>query len=103
MISHVLMVWICWCSSAVLQITISPDVEGLLGFSVRGGSDHGLGIFVCSVDEDSEAYEKGIRVGHVIRKANGVSFERITQENAIEVCLLEYCHISLCSGQQRIH
>eukprot|EP00117_Sycon_ciliatum_P004748 scpid49566/ scgid8986/ Whirlin len=68
-----------------IKITISPDVEGLLGFSVRGGSDHGLGIFVCSVDEDSEAYEKGIRVGHVIRKANGVSFERITQENAIEV------------------
>lgn len=29
--------------------------DGRLGFSVRGGSEHGLGIFVSKVEDDSSA------------------------------------------------
>lgn len=36
-------------------ITVDKSVDGKLGFSVRGGSEHGLGIFVSKVEDDSTA------------------------------------------------
>lgn len=34
---------------------MEKSVDGKLGFSVRGGSEHGLGIFVSKVEEGSAA------------------------------------------------
>ena len=34
-----------------------------LGISIRGGSEHGLGIYVSKVDEASVAEAYGIKVG----------------------------------------
>ena len=38
-------------------ITVDKSVDGRLGFSVRGGSEHGLSIFVSKVEDDSTAGE----------------------------------------------
>lgn len=39
-------------------ITVDKSVDGKLGFSVRGGSEHGLSIFVSKVEDNSTAGEK---------------------------------------------
>lgn len=39
-------------------ITVDKSVDGRLGFSVRGGSEHGLSIFVSKVEDNSAAGEK---------------------------------------------
>lgn len=39
-------------------ITVDKSVDGRLGFSVRGGSEHGLSIFVSKVEDNSMAGEK---------------------------------------------
>lgn len=36
-------------------ITVDKSVDGKLGFSVRGGSEHGLSIFVSKVEDNSTA------------------------------------------------
>lgn len=36
-------------------ITVDKSVDGKLGFSVRGGSEHGLSIFVSKVEDNSAA------------------------------------------------
>lgn len=42
-------------SDIINAITVEKSVDGKLGFSVRGGSEHGLGIFVSKVEEGSAA------------------------------------------------
>ena len=37
-----------------------------LGISIRGGSEHGLGVYVSKVDEASVAEAYGIKVGYII-------------------------------------
>lgn len=39
-------------------ITVDKSVDGKLGFSVRGGSEHGLSIFVSKVEDNSSAGER---------------------------------------------
>lgn len=48
-------------SDVINAITVEKSVDGKLGFSVRGGSEHGLGIFVSKVEEGSTA-GKRVRV-----------------------------------------
>lgn len=36
-------------------ITVDKSADGKLGFSVRGGSEHGLSIFVSKVEDNSTA------------------------------------------------
>lgn len=36
-------------------ITVDKSVDGKLGFSVRGGSEHGLSVFVSKVEDNSTA------------------------------------------------
>lgn len=52
-----------WCclatggddSEDIHTITVDKSEDGRLGFSVRGGSEHGLGIFVSKVEDNSSA------------------------------------------------
>ena len=48
----------------------SGGEEGVLGFSVRGGIEHGLGIYVKDVVSGSSAHLNGLRVGDEITEAN---------------------------------
>ncbi|XP_075573925.1 PDZ domain-containing protein 7 [Pelecanus crispus] len=72
-------------SDIINAITVEKSVEGKLGFSVRGGSEHGLGIFVSKVEEGSAAEQAGLCVGDKITEVNSVSLENITMSSAVKV------------------
>ncbi|XP_053728348.1 PDZ domain-containing protein 7-like [Synchiropus splendidus] len=66
-------------------ITVDKSIDGKLGFSVRGGSEHGLSIFVSKVEDNSTAEEAGLQVGDKLVEVNGVSLESITMSSAVKV------------------
>ena len=45
--------------------------ENGLGFTLRGGAEHGLGHFVSGVEAGSEAEKKGLKAGDQIVGVNG--------------------------------
>eukprot|EP00794_Sanderia_malayensis_P015946 gene15946-17549_t len=55
------------------------------GFSVRGGAENGLGIFVSSVEEDSIAEKKNLMVGDQIIKLNEHNFQNIESGKAVQI------------------
>lgn len=61
--------------------------EGL-GFSIRGGSEHGVGIYVSLVEPGSLAEKQGLRVGDQIMKVNDRIFEKVTHAEAVKVSLV---------------
>ncbi|KAM4636715.1 PDZ domain-containing protein 7 [Discoglossus pictus] len=72
-------------SDSILAINVDKSPDGKLGFSVRGGSEHGLGIFVSKVEEGSSAEFAGLCVGDKIAEVNGISLESITMGSAVKV------------------
>uniref|UniRef100_A0A3Q0RXL8 PDZ domain containing 7 n=1 Tax=Amphilophus citrinellus TaxID=61819 RepID=A0A3Q0RXL8_AMPCI len=66
-------------------ITVDKSVDGKLGFSVRGGSEHGLSIFVSKVEDNSAAEAAGLLVGDKLVEVNGISLESITMSSAVKV------------------
>ncbi|XP_067858800.1 PDZ domain-containing protein 7a [Heptranchias perlo] len=72
-------------AEAIHNITVGKSLDGKLGFSVRGGSEHGLGIFISRVEEGSAAEQSGLCLGDKIMEVNGVSLENITMGSAVTV------------------
>nr|XP_033798336.1 PDZ domain-containing protein 7 [Geotrypetes seraphini] len=72
-------------SDSILAITVDKSPDGKLGFSVRGGSEHGLGIFVSKVEQGSSAEQAGLSVGDKITEVNSISLESITMGSAVKV------------------
>ncbi|XP_066549610.1 PDZ domain-containing protein 7 [Amia ocellicauda] len=66
-------------------VTVDKSPDGKLGFSVRGGSEHGLSIFVSKVEDNSTAEQAGLCVGDKIVEVNGISLESITMSSAVKV------------------
>lgn len=66
-------------------ITVDKSADGKLGFSVRGGSEHGLSIFVSKVEDNSTAEQAGLLVGDKLVEVNGISLESITMSSAVKV------------------
>lgn len=62
----------------------SKSHEGL-GFSIRGGAEHGVGIYVSLVEPGSSAEREGLRVGDQIVRVNDVIFDRVTHADAVKV------------------
>ncbi|KAG2469658.1 whirlin isoform X1 [Polypterus senegalus] len=58
--------------------------EGL-GFSIRGGSEHRVGIYVSLVEPGSLAEKEGLRVGDQILKVNDKVLEGVTHAEAVKV------------------
>lgn len=56
-----------------------------LGFSIRGGKEMSLGIYVSQVESRSKADGAGMQVGDQIIEVNGISFEWISHESAVTV------------------
>ena len=56
-----------------------------LGFSIRGGKEMGLGIFISHVEIGSPAEAAGIQIGDQISEVNGINFEWISHESAVIV------------------
>lgn len=53
-----------------------------LGFSIRGGKEYNLGIYVSELESYSVAEKSGLAVGDQIVSANGISFENVTHSSA---------------------
>ncbi|KAK2866724.1 hypothetical protein Q7C36_002780 [Tachysurus vachellii] len=89
-----------------MTVTVDQTEDGHLGFSVRGGAEHGLnifiskpclglnirggreyglGIYVSKLDPGGLAEQGGIKMGDQILSANGVRFEDISHSRAVEV------------------
>uniref|UniRef100_A0A452I9Y8 PDZ domain-containing protein n=1 Tax=Gopherus agassizii TaxID=38772 RepID=A0A452I9Y8_9SAUR len=58
--------------------------EGL-GFSIRGGAEHGVDIYVSLVEPGSLAEKEGLRVGDQILRVNDKSLDRVTHAEAVKV------------------
>ncbi|XP_030000296.1 whirlin [Sphaeramia orbicularis] len=80
-----------------VTLTRTRSHEGL-GFSIRGGSEHGVGIYVSLVEPGSSAEREGLRVGDQIVTVNDVLFDGVTHIDAVKV--LKGCKklaLSVCS------
>ena len=69
-----------------------------LGFSIRGGREHDIGIFVSHVDPFSLAECSGLVTGDQILGVNGFGFEKITHHSAVLILRShEQLHIRVVS------
>ena len=68
--------------------------RGKLGFSIRGGAEHGMGIYVSSVDEGSAAEKQGLAAGDQICSVNQISFKNTSQDEAARVRIIVYAENS---------
>uniref|UniRef100_A0A8C1B0R2 PDZ domain-containing protein n=1 Tax=Cyprinus carpio carpio TaxID=630221 RepID=A0A8C1B0R2_CYPCA len=71
--------------SEVVRLTVIRGGDGQLGFSVRGGSEHGLDVFISRVQKHSAAELAGLCVGDKLLEVNGVSLENISMSSAVNV------------------
>ncbi|KAI8741814.1 whirlin, partial [Biomphalaria glabrata] len=71
----------------IVEIDVGePDGEdGGYGFTFRGGADIGVGIYVSSVDNGSNAQVRGLTVGDLIVEANNISFADVTHDEAARI------------------
>ncbi|KAK2902624.1 whirlin isoform X2 [Channa argus] len=58
--------------------------EGL-GFSIRGGSEHGMGIYVSLVEPGSSAEKEGLTIGDRIMTVNDKSLNNVSHTDAVKV------------------
>lgn len=56
-----------------------------LGFSIRGGQEHDLGIYVSHVESFSPAEKAGLQVGDKVVRVNKIDFERVSHSSAVLV------------------
>ena len=70
-------------STRVLNLQRTPGTP--LGFSIRGGVEHNLGIYLSHVDSFSLAEKSGLRVGDQIVNVNGIDFNRVSHSSAVLV------------------
>ncbi|KAJ3659498.1 hypothetical protein Zmor_011183 [Zophobas morio] len=65
-----------------------------LGFSVRGGREHGTGFFVSHVEQGSEAYRQGLKVGDQIIRVNGFTVEDAVHKEVLQL-ISNHTHLTL--------
>ena len=68
-----------------IQIKQSEDPDLGFGFSIRGGLEYGIGIYVSMVDEGGMAQKQGLLPGDLLMEVNDVSFHKISHANAAKV------------------
>ncbi|GJQ84792.1 hypothetical protein Trydic_g21191 [Trypoxylus dichotomus] len=65
-----------------------------LGFSVRGGREHGTGFFVSYVEPASEAHRQGLKVGDQIVRVNGFTVEDAVHKEVLQL-ISNHTHLTL--------
>ncbi|XP_030835372.1 rap guanine nucleotide exchange factor 2 isoform X4 [Strongylocentrotus purpuratus] len=75
-------------------ILARSDRESSLAFSIVGGWEKKMGIFISKVDKGSKAQKVGLRKGDQIQEVNGHNFEHVTNEKA-EKILKGTTHLSI--------
>ncbi|TRZ04478.1 hypothetical protein DNTS_027548, partial [Danionella cerebrum] len=83
----------------IVRLTLDRADDGQLGFSVRGGSEHGLSVFISKVQKHSAADHAGLCVGDRLLEVNGVSVEGVSMSSAVKVLT---GHSRLCLIVQRV-
>lgn len=58
------------------------------GFSMRGGSEHGVGLYVSSVDDSSIAEYEGLLPGDHIISVNEIQLDGLSHDQAVKVSLI---------------
>ena len=71
--------------SPTITLNLHRPREAPLGFSIRGGREHELGVYVSYVDSLSLAEKVGLQVGDQIVNVNGIDFERVSHSSAVLV------------------
>ncbi|XP_054770143.2 whirlin-like [Lytechinus pictus] len=56
-----------------------------LGFSIRGGAEHSVGIFVSLVEPNSLAEKRGLVKGDQIMQVNDIPFEKVLHSDAVKI------------------
>lgn len=74
----------------IRQIYIKRSQGTGYGFSMRGGSEHGIGLYVSSVDENSLAEYEGLLPGDHILSVNDVQFDGLAHKQAVKVCYYSF-------------
>ncbi|CAL1527656.1 unnamed protein product, partial [Lymnaea stagnalis] len=67
------------------QIRLQRRVGEGLGFSVRGGYEHGVGIFVTQVAPGSQADRQGLKVGDEVVRVNGFNISEAIHEDVLNL------------------
>uniref|UniRef100_A0AAV2MPH1 PDZ domain-containing protein n=1 Tax=Knipowitschia caucasica TaxID=637954 RepID=A0AAV2MPH1_KNICA len=75
--------WPCLGEVRKVTLTRARSLEGL-GFSIRGGAEHGVGIYVSLVEPESFAEREGLRVGDQIVTVNNMMFDGVTHNEAVK-------------------
>ena len=69
----------------VKRLTVKRPSNSGFGFCIRGGAEHGVGLYVSSVDEGSVAEKEGLLPGDHIIQVNGTRFDGLTHAQAVKV------------------
>ncbi|KAK3714538.1 hypothetical protein QZH41_003883 [Actinostola sp. cb2023] len=67
-----------------VNLVVESTPAGFIGFTLRGGAEYGLGIYVSGVDVGSLAEQSGFRVGDQILDVNGKNFENVKHKEAVD-------------------
>ncbi|XP_014280394.1 whirlin isoform X2 [Halyomorpha halys] len=73
--------------SRVRAVCLHRRTSAKLGFSIRGGKEHGTGFFVTAVEPNSEAFKQGLMVGDQIIRINGFPVEDATHKEVLQLIL----------------
>lgn len=72
-------------SAEIRVVGLQRTRDSALGFSIRGGQEHELGIYVSHVESLSQAEKSGLQVGDKLIRVNGIDFERVCHGSAVLV------------------
>ncbi|XP_015913657.1 PDZ domain-containing protein 7 [Parasteatoda tepidariorum] len=78
-----------YAASIIKVITLRRRGTAPLGFSIRGGWEHGTGVFISEIVPGSIAQKQGLRVGDQIVRINGFSIHRAIHMEVLS--LLKTC------------
>lgn len=62
-------------ASGPKEIAVKREKSGEWGFSIRGGTDQGIGIFVGWVDPSGQMLKTGLQIGDYVHRVNELNVE----------------------------
>jgi C-terminal processing protease CtpA/Prc len=71
-----------------IRIELSGDRNEGFGFSIRGGSEFGIGIYVSMIDKGGMAERMGLMPGDLLMEVNNISFVNISHDDAAKVLVI---------------
>ncbi|XP_028133149.1 harmonin [Diabrotica virgifera virgifera] len=80
--------------SGNVPIGVGGKHGATLGFSIRGGHEHGTGFFVSHVENGSEAHAQGLKVGDQIIRINGFTIEDAIHKEVLQL-ISNHTHLTL--------